>query len=98
MGVAEHVGNTMTFEILTDDTNKVVYRAEVRSALDYNATKLPTFLSKPYKRVLVKLPTLPEFNLTMLIRQTTGIGRVLTPRMNLKKCQSFSLLIRLGEP
>ena len=38
--VAEHVGNAMTFKILTDDTKKIIYHSEVRSALDHNTTNL----------------------------------------------------------
>jgi len=34
VGIAEHVGHAMTFKILTDDTRKVIYRSEVRSAMD----------------------------------------------------------------
>ena len=34
VGVSEHVGHSMTFKILTDDTQKVIYRSEIRSALD----------------------------------------------------------------
>ena len=33
VGVAEHVGHAMTYKILTDDTKKVIYRSNVRSAL-----------------------------------------------------------------
>ena len=33
VGVAEHVGHTMTYKILTDDTQKIIYRSNVRSAL-----------------------------------------------------------------
>ena len=32
VGVAENVGHAMTFKILTDDTKKVIYRSNVRSA------------------------------------------------------------------
>ena len=38
--VAEHVGTAVTFQILTDDTKKVIYRYEVGSALDHTATNL----------------------------------------------------------
>jgi len=34
VGVSEHVGNTMTFKILTDDTLKVIYRSDICSAAD----------------------------------------------------------------
>ncbi len=33
VGIAEHVGHVMTYKILTDDTKKVIYRSNVRSAL-----------------------------------------------------------------
>ena len=33
VGIAENVGHAMTFKILTDDTNKVIYRSNVRPAL-----------------------------------------------------------------
>jgi hypothetical protein len=32
--IAEHVGHAMPFKVLTDDTRKVIYRSEVRSATD----------------------------------------------------------------
>jgi hypothetical protein len=34
VGVAENVGHAMTFKILTDDTNKIIYRSNICSALD----------------------------------------------------------------
>ena len=34
VGFADHVGHALTFAILTDDTNKIVYRSEVRSAVN----------------------------------------------------------------
>jgi hypothetical protein len=37
VGIAEQVGHLMTFKILTDDTSKVVFRSNVRSALDPKA-------------------------------------------------------------
>ena len=37
VGIAEHVGHAMTYKILTDDTRKVIYRSNVRSALDPSA-------------------------------------------------------------
>ena len=33
VGIAENVGHTMTYQILTDDTKKVIYRSNVCSAL-----------------------------------------------------------------
>ena len=40
VGIAEHVGHFMTFKILTDDTNKIIFRSNIRSALDPNAKNL----------------------------------------------------------
>jgi hypothetical protein len=40
VGIAEHVGHFMTFKILTDDTKKVIFRSNVRSALDPKAKNL----------------------------------------------------------
>jgi hypothetical protein len=34
VGIAEHIGHMMMLKILTDDTDKVIYRSSVRSALD----------------------------------------------------------------
>ena len=34
VGFADNVGNALTFAILTDDTNKIIYRSEVRTAED----------------------------------------------------------------
>jgi hypothetical protein len=42
VGIAEHVGHAMTFKVLTDDTNKIVCRSNIRSAI----------VSVPAKKVL----------------------------------------------
>ena len=34
VGIAENVGHAMTFKVLTDDTNKVIHRSNIRSAAD----------------------------------------------------------------
>jgi hypothetical protein len=34
VGIAENVGHTMTYKVLTDDTHKVICRANLRSAID----------------------------------------------------------------
>ena len=34
MGIAENYGHSMTFHVLTDDTNKIIQRSEIRTALD----------------------------------------------------------------
>jgi hypothetical protein len=33
VGISEHVGKAMTYKILTDDTNKIIHRSSIRSAL-----------------------------------------------------------------
>ena len=40
VGIAEHVGHVMTYKILTDTTQKVILRSNVRSALDPLAPNL----------------------------------------------------------
>jgi hypothetical protein len=40
VGVSEHVGHAMTFKILTDDTGEIIFRSEIRSALDPKTTNL----------------------------------------------------------
>jgi hypothetical protein len=34
IGIAEHVGHAMTYKILADESQKIIYRSEVRSAMD----------------------------------------------------------------
>ena len=38
VGTAEHVGHRLTYKILTDNTNKVIQRSVIRSALDPSST------------------------------------------------------------
>ena len=40
VGIAEHVGHAMTFKILTDDTRKIIYRSNIRSAVDPKSRNL----------------------------------------------------------
>jgi hypothetical protein len=40
VGIAEHVGHRMTFKVLTDDTQKVICRSNIRSALSSTAPNL----------------------------------------------------------
>lgn len=40
VGFAEHTGHALTYKILTQDTRKVIYRSEVRSAADPNTLNL----------------------------------------------------------
>ena len=40
VGISKHVGHAMTFKILTDDTQKIIHRSNVCSALDPNESNL----------------------------------------------------------
>ena len=40
VGIAEHVGHAMTFKVLTDDTRKILYRSNIRSAADSKSRNL----------------------------------------------------------
>ena len=40
VGIAENVGHRMTFKVLTDDTNQVICRSNLRSALDSSSSNL----------------------------------------------------------
>ena len=40
VGIAEHVGHTMIFKILIDDTHKIIYRSNIRSAEDTDTPNL----------------------------------------------------------
>ena len=40
VGIAEHVGHAMTFKILSDDSNKVLYRSNIRLADDPKSVNL----------------------------------------------------------
>ena len=40
VGIAEHVGHAMTFKILTDDTNKILFRSNIRTACDPSSQNL----------------------------------------------------------
>ena len=58
VGVAENVGDALTYKILTDDTNKIIYRSAVRSkdeSKDYNQ-RLSAFngdeTEKPIKSIV----------------------------------------------
>ena len=42
VGFADNVGHMLTFAILTDDTNKIIYRSEVRSATDQHHSNFRT--------------------------------------------------------
>ena len=41
VGFGESVGDVLTFKVLTDDTNKIIYRSAVRSAVPENARNWP---------------------------------------------------------
>ena len=46
VGIAEHVGHALTYKILADDTNKVIYRSVVRTATDPSSRNLRTEMDK----------------------------------------------------
>jgi hypothetical protein len=55
VGVAEHVGHTMTFKILTDDTKKIIYHLNICSAVDPSSWNLHIDLlndDKPIKQII----------------------------------------------
>ena len=74
VGIAEHVGHTMTFKVLTDDTQKVIYRSRIRSALKQSEANLRL---DPIKDTLQSArahdqdtATLPTFDPSSLIGRT----------------------------
>ena len=58
VGLADGVGDKFTYKVLTDDTNKIIYRSAIRSARDPTTANLrlsqPTGESKPIE--IVKSP------------------------------------------
>ena len=59
VGISEHVGNIMTFKILTSDTNKVIYRSVVRSAESFDRNHRAEMGRKENH-----LPVFPDRNIT----------------------------------
>ena len=47
VGIAEHVGHAMTYKVLTADTKKVIYRSNVRTALDDDSRNLRADILQP---------------------------------------------------
>jgi hypothetical protein len=73
VGFGESVGDAMTFKVLTDDTSKIIYRSNVRTALNPNTPNLrlmidgeqTTFIKSKSEEIEAKLPslkTLPTFH------------------------------------
>ena len=62
VGIAETVGDALTYMVLTEDTNKVLYRSTVRSALDRDSLnkRLDPLVGEPSLRPIevVKLGTI----------------------------------------
>ena len=58
VGVAEHVGDALTFKILTDDTQQIIHRSVVRSARDAANPNLRSTLSPSGGEVPARPPSL----------------------------------------
>ena len=75
VGIAEHIGHRMTFLIYTKDTNKVIARPAVRSALDpglLNLRKEPNHI-KEYFNTHHQLDRLDlKMNFEGIVQRTEG--------------------------
>lgn len=63
VGIATHCGHTMTFKVLTDDTEKVIFRSQVRPADDPKRPNLrltDLFNGEPPAKIFVKSKADPE--------------------------------------
>ena len=59
VGISEHVGNVMTFKIITSDTNKVIYSSVVRSAESFDRNHRSEMGRKEHHQI-----DLPDRNIT----------------------------------
>jgi hypothetical protein len=84
VGIAENVGHVMTYKILTDDTHKVICRANVRSATDPASANLKAdlFSGEAYKEFVKSAQRNPPDNTQdaetasmMIIKPEDLIGR-----------------------
>jgi hypothetical protein len=76
VGIAENVGHFMTFKILTDDTNKILFCSNVRSALDPKAKnlRLDPLSGETSVPVIIKMSLIP----------------VITKSINARPCPFFT--------
>ena len=80
VGIAENVGHALTFKVLTDDTNKIIYRSRIRTATKPNERNLrvdpdnskpvPEVVKSKHEEDLVSGKTMPTFDPTSLIGLT----------------------------
>jgi hypothetical protein len=55
VGFSETVGHAMTYKILTDTTDKIIHRSNVRTALDPNARNVRTVNQLQYETLKLTL-------------------------------------------
>ena len=80
VGISEHVGHALTFKVLTDDSQKIIHRSRIRSALNPNERNLridletndpsPEIVKSKHDEVLQQGATMPTFDPTDLIGRT----------------------------
>ena len=75
VGIAEHVGHALTFKVLTDDTNKIIFRSRIRSAVGTKEANLridptPGEVLQADREHDSDQPTLPTFDPSSLVGRT----------------------------
>ena len=80
VGISEDVGHALTFNVLTDDTKKIIHRSRIRSALNPNERNLrvdleandppPQIVRSKHDESLQQDGTMPTFDPTDLIGRT----------------------------
>ena len=80
VGIADSVGHALTFKVLTDDTNKVIYRSRIRTATKSNERNLridtdnskpvPEIVKSKHEEDLSSGKAMPTFDPTNLIGRT----------------------------
>jgi len=95
VGIAESVGDAMTYKVLTDDTKKVIYHSSVRSALigsslPYLMFYLMIFLDALFCFLLMMMVN--AFELLLSKRSLTMIKMLMA---SLPRSSSWSMLERI---
>jgi hypothetical protein len=78
VGISEHVGNAMTYKILTNDTNKIIHRSSIQTGL------------KPHERNMRANAIVGEMdthNTKCVINLSTIMGRTIAPAPCLRSIQ-----------
>ena len=80
VGFADHVGDTMTFKVLCEDTTKVLFRSNVRSAEILNTVNYRLDTDKPDEIIYIKSRsddtlTTPSLKLLLGFNPSDLIGR-----------------------